>query len=72
MTEPHETESPLPGWWSRTAMTLVRLALLVFLIWTLFSARFARETPIAGDVPSPNRDSRTIAEPCPTDDRQIG
>lgn len=58
--------------WTRAAMIVVRLALLVFLVWALASARFPAETPIAEDIPSPNINSRTVAEPCATLVQQLG
>lgn len=72
MTGDHGSDNPHPGWWSRAAMIVVRLALLVFLIWTLFSARFASETPVAEDAPSAPQNSRTITAPRPTDGGRLG
>jgi len=66
MTEGRESDMHGPERWSRFAMTIVRVALLVFLIWTLFSAKFASETPIAEDVPSTPQSSRAVDTPCPT------
>jgi len=66
MPEDRESDIHRTEGWSRFAMTVVRVALLVFLIWTLFSARFATETPIAEDVPLTPQNSRTLDTPCPT------
>lgn len=66
MTEGRESDMHTSERWSRFAMTVVRVALLVFLIWTLFSARFASETPVAEDAPSAPQSSRAVDTPCPT------
>jgi len=53
-------------------MIVVRLALLVFLVWALFSARFPTNTPVAEDSSAPRQNSSTIAEPCTTPPQQLG
>ena len=60
------------GNWSRAAMIVVRLALLVFLVWALFSARFPTNTPVAEDSSIPSQNSHTISEPCTTNPQQLG
>jgi hypothetical protein len=72
MIEDHGSDMLHPGWWTRVAMAAVRVALLAFLIWTLFSARFASETPVAEDVPSTPQNSRTTTAPCPTESGRLG
>ena len=52
------------GRWTRAAVILLRLALLVFLVWALVSARLARETPVAGDPSPPAQEGRSMVEPC--------
>jgi len=58
--------------WSRAAMIAVRLTLLVFLLWALFSARFPVNTPVAEDSPAPSQNSRTVAEPYSAAPQQLG
>jgi hypothetical protein len=48
----------------RAAMIVVRLALLVFLIWALVSAKFPDETPVAEDGAAPTQNTHTVVEPC--------
>jgi len=57
--------------WTRAMMIVVRLALLVFLVWALFSARFPSNTPIAEDSSTPSQNSRTVAEPSSTHPQQL-
>ncbi len=52
------------GGWARTAVIVVRVALLVFLLWTLISANFPDQTPVAEDAAPSNIDSRTAVAPC--------
>lgn len=58
--------------WTRAAMIVVRLALLVFLLWALVSARFPENTPVAEDSPAPSQTSHTAAEPCSSSAQQLG
>lgn len=58
--------------WTRAVMVVVRLALLVFLVWALVSAKFPANTPVAEDTPSPSQNSRTIADPCSALPQQLG
>lgn len=58
--------------WTRAVMVVVRLALLVFLVWALVSAKFHANTPVAEDTPAPSQDSRTIADPCSALPQQLG
>jgi len=58
--------------WSRAAMIVVRLALLVFLVWALVSTRFPENTPVAEDSPASSQHSRTVAEPCAAAPHQLG
>ncbi len=58
--------------WTRAAMIVVRLTLLVFLVWALVSAKVPANTPVAEDSPSPTQNSRTVAEPRSTPPHQIG
>jgi hypothetical protein len=53
-------------------MVVVRLALLVFLVWALVSAKFPANTPVAEDTPAPSQNSRTIADPCSALPQQLG
>lgn len=52
-----------PARWTRATLMILRLALLVFLIWVLVSAKGLVEGPLAvGDqVPGPNSPSATQA-----------
>lgn len=58
--------------WSRATMIIVRVALLVFLVWALVSARFPENTPMAEDAASPNQNSHSVAEPCSTPEEHLG
>lgn len=58
--------------WSRMTMMVVRVALLVFLVWALVSARFPENTPVAEDNPAPSQNSRTVSEPCSAPPNQLG
>lgn len=51
------------GGWTRAAVIVVRVALLVFLVWTLISANFPAQTPVAEDATPSKRDSRTAVAP---------
>ena len=57
--------------WTRAMMVIVRLALLVFLIWALFSARFPSNTPIAEDSSTPSQNSCTVAAPSSAQPHQL-
>lgn len=50
-------------WWAKAAMNAVRLALLIFLIWALFSARFLTENPVAEDGTAPVPDPASVFVP---------
>lgn len=58
--------------WSRATMIIVRVALLVFLVWALISARFPENTPVAEDAASPDQSSLSVSEPCSPPDEQFG
>jgi hypothetical protein len=58
--------------WNRATMIVVRVALLVFLVWALVSARFPENTPVAEDSPAPSQNSHTISEPCSAPPNQLG
>ena len=58
--------------WSRATMIVVRLALLVFLVWALVSARFPENTPVAEDSSAPSQNSQSVTDPCPTPPNQLG
>ncbi len=58
--------------WTRAVMVVFRLALLVFLVWALVSARFPENTPVAEDSPAPSQNSRTIADPCSAQPHELG
>lgn len=58
--------------WTRAAIIVVRLALLVFLVWVLITAKIPANTPVAEDSPSPTQNSRTVAEPCSPPPHRIG
>ena len=58
--------------WSRATMIVVRLALLVFLVWALVSARFPDNSPVAEDSASPGQNSHSVSEPCSTPPNQLG
>ena len=57
--------------WSRGAMIVVRLALLVFLVWALVSARFPDNTSVAEDSAAPSQNSQSVSEPCSTRPNQL-
>lgn len=52
-----------PTWLGRAAINAVRLALLIVLVWALFSEYLPVETPIAGDPAAAATSSRSTAEP---------
>lgn len=58
--------------WTRAAMIVARLALLVFLVWVLVSAKIPANNPVAEDSPTPAKNSRTVAEPRSAPAQQIG
>jgi hypothetical protein len=58
--------------WSRATMIVVRLALLVFLVWALVSARFPENSPVAEDSAAPGQNSHSVSEPCPAPPNQLG
>ena len=62
MPEPAISE---PVRWTRAAVMIVRVVLLVFLLWALISTNFPGETPVAEDGAAPPQDSRTAVDPCP-------
>jgi hypothetical protein len=64
-----ETSEQKP--WTKAGLTLLRLALVVFLVWVLFSSRFPSDTPFAEDSSSTNRSGRTAAEPAQMDRAQF-
>lgn len=66
--DPETTEHAL---WTKAGLTLLRLALVVFLVWVLFSSRFPAETPFAEDAASPDRNGQTAAEPAQVDRAQF-
>jgi hypothetical protein len=43
---------------------VVRVALLVFLLWTLYSSHFSDRTPVAVDPPHTPAESHSSAVPC--------
>ena len=49
--------------WTRAVMIVIRVALLVFLLWTLASSRFPGRTPVAGDTPAAPAESHSSAVP---------
>lgn len=51
------------GGWTRAVIIVVRVALLVFLLWALFSSRFPGRTPVAGDTPPAPAESQSSAAP---------
>jgi hypothetical protein len=51
------------GGWTRAVMIVARLALLVFLLWTLVSSRFPDRNPVAGDAPPKPVESHTSVTP---------
>jgi hypothetical protein len=57
---------PGPGRWQRVVMTVVRVALVVFLLWALLSGKLSTPTPVAGDPPAADPDSRSATEGCET------
>lgn len=60
------------GGWTRAAVIVVRVALLVFLVWALFSANFPAQTPVAEDTTSSKRDSRTAVAPSSDTPAELG
>jgi hypothetical protein len=52
------------GGWTRAMVIVVRVALLVFLLWTLYSSHFSERTPVAGDPPPTPAESHSSAVPC--------
>ena len=58
--------------WSRATMIVVRVALLVFLVWALVSARFPDNTPVAEDSVPPGQNSHAVSEPCSAPPNQLG
>ncbi len=58
--------------WSRATMIVVRVALLVFLMWALVSARFPDNTPVAEDSVPPGQNSHAVSEPCSAPPNQLG
>ena len=58
--------------WTRVAMIIVRLALLVFLIWALFTARLPMNTPVAEDSPNPAHNSGNATELSADDPQYLG
>ena len=61
-----------PGWWRRTAVIVMRLAFVLFLLWALLSGKISTPTPVAGDNPTSNPDSRSATEPCSSSEDRLG
>lgn len=62
-----DPEAPEPALWTRAGLTLLRLALVVFLVWALFSGRFPGDTPVAEDAAAPRSIGQTTTEPTSVD-----
>jgi hypothetical protein len=58
--------------WTRAAVIVVRIALLVFLVWALVSARFPEHTPVADDATSSSQDNRSAGGPCDSTQSELG
>lgn len=62
-----DPEAVEPALWTRAGLTLLRLALVVFLVWALFSGRFPGDTPVAKDAPATGSNGQTTTEPASVD-----
>ncbi len=60
------------GIWSRATMIVLRLALLVFLVWALVSARYPGQPSVAEDSGVPGQNNESVTEPCSTSPNQLG
>jgi len=58
--------------WSRATMIVVRLALLVFLVWALVSARFPENSSVAEDAAVPSQNSHSVSDSCSAPPNQFG
>jgi hypothetical protein len=54
-------------WWSRAALIVLRLALGLFLLWALVSARFTADTTVATDAPGASSATRKPSAGIPAD-----
>lgn len=63
MREIPEIVPPGSGIWTKATMILVRLVLVVFLVWVLFSAKIATNNPVAEDTPSTSQNSKSVVDP---------
>ena len=58
-----DPETAEPALWTRAGLTLLRLTLVVFLVWALFSGRFPDDTPVAEDAAATGSNGQTTTEP---------
>lgn len=60
------------GRWTRAAVIIVRVALLVFLLWALISANFPGQTPVAEDAVPSHKESQAVVAPCSDSPNHLG